>query len=498
MGLFLNQGTFSNGGGASLSGLIDLEVALIDGQWRLYSASESSFGLGAFSINGSGALGALDFVNFGASSGTLGVTEIEIADVEGTDVLIPTGRYDNRIALHELDNLGNFDAVTGPSGGPASVSRVANLTLGNKTFAFVSELNGDGFSVYQISAAMQMSYMSSQVDTNATHIGDITSMVTARAYNKSFLFAASGFDAGVTSYTVNSQGQTVQRQNVGPESGLGIAAPSDMATVMVGNDLYMLLVSSQTDSLTAFKVSAYGRMRMMDHVFDDGDTYMQDVVAVEAVSANGRTFILVGGAEDGLSLFELTPMTGKLKFMDSIADTGALSLQDVTDIEAVVLNDVIHLYVSSNAEDGIAHFSLDLGVITAPVIGTKHADTLYGTAHNDLIMGMNRNDTLYGLDGDDRLVDGRGVDTLIGGAGADVFCFVADGMADILEDFTPGVDKIDMSENEMLYSLAQIELVEHNWGVLLIYGRDRIKLMDNAAVGEMNVSDLVESDFIFA
>ncbi len=497
MGLFLNQGTFTSGGGASLSGLIDLEITLIDGQWRLFTASETNFGMGVFSIGGGGHLTARDSVNYSASSGTLGITEISIADVGNSNVLIPTGRYDNQVALHQLDSDGNFQSVSAPSGSPGSVNRLAHINIGSKTFAFVSEQNGNGFSVYQISGAMQMSYISSQVDTNLTHIGDITSMETARAYNKYYLFAASGFDAGVTSYTVNSLGETIERQTVGPESGLGIAAPSDMSTVMVGRDLYMLLVSSQTDSLTAFKISAYGRMRIMDHVTDDGDLFLQDVTSVETISANGRTFVLVGGAEDGLSLFELTPMTGKLKFLDSIADSGAVSLLDVTDIEAEIFDDVIHLYISSSAEDGITHFSLDLGVITAPIIGTKHADTLSGTQHNDLIMGMNRNDVLYGLDGDDRLVDGRGVDTLIGGNGADVFCFVADGMADILEDFTPGVDKIDMSENHMLYSLDQVDLVEHNWGVLLIFGRDRIKIMDNASVGEMNVDDIVESDFIF-
>ena len=208
--------------------------------------------------------------------------------------------------------------------------------------------------------------------------------------------------------------------------------------------------------------------------------------------------MLAGGAEDGLSVFELMPKSGKLKFMESLGDAANLSLQDITDIEAAVINGVVHVYVSSSAETGITHLTLDLGMIQTPVLGTKHSDILNGSANNDLIMGFDRNDILNGFNGNDRLVDGAGYDVMNGGNGADVFCFVPDDTLDVIEDFTPGIDKIDLSEFAMLYSVSQIEISDHSWGVLLTIGRDRIQLLDNAAAGSIDLSDIYDSDFIFA
>lgn len=498
MGLFLNQGTFTAGGGASLSGLVDLELAFISGQWRLFSASQSTYGLGAFAVNGSGNLTALDSVNYGASSGTLGVAEIDIAVVGGASVLIPTGRFDNRIALHGLDSSGGFDTVSGPSGAPGAVTRIANLAISGKTFAFLAEQGVSGFSVYQITSGLGLTYASGRLDTATSYIGDITSMVTASAYSKSFLFAASGFDAGVTAYTVNASGQTTERGSAGVADGLGVAAPSDMATVMIGQDLFLILAGAQSDSLSVFQVSLYGQMTLSDHVFDTAEVFLRDITSVETVSLNGRTFVLAGGAEDGLSVFELMPKSGTLKFMDSIGDDATLALQDITDIEAAVINGVVHVYVSSSAETGITHLTLDLGTIQTPVLGTKHDDILNGSANNDLLMGFDRNDVLNGFNGNDRLVDGAGYDILNGGNGADVFCFVPDNTLDVIEDFTPGLDKIDLSEFPMLYSLDQIAITDHSWGVLLTIGRDRIQLLDNAAAGSIDLTDIYESDFIFA
>lgn len=497
MALFTNQGTFTNGGNATLAGLIDLEIALVNGVWRLYSASEQNFSLGAFSISGAGALTPLDYRNYSASAGTLGVTEINITQVSGTDLLIPTGRYDNRLALHSLDGTGNFGSATGPSAAPGAVNHVASVEVGGNTYAFVSELNQSGFTTYRINPTLQVSYVASQTDTQSNHINDVTKMVTVHAHNKDFLFVASGFDAGVTAYTVDAQGTLTERQSTGPENGLGINAPDDMATLTIGNDLFMVLASTNTDSLSVFKVSTYGWLDTVDHVTDTAELYLQDVSAVETISANGRSFVLAGGGDGGLSLFELTPVSGKLSFLGSLADSQTLSLDQITDIEAQIFGGQIHLYVASNTETGISHLTLNLGTISAPIIGTKHAETLTGTANNDLILGMDRSDILYGQGGDDRLVDGSGADILNGGAGADVFKFERDDMTDFVQDFTPGTDKLDLSDFHMLYAMYQLDLIEADWGVLIKFHDERIKLMDHAGVGTLDVSDLSASDFIF-
>ena len=85
------------------------------------------------------------------------------------------------------------------------------------------------------------------------------------------------------------------------------------------------------------------------------------------------------------------------------------------------------------------------------VIGTNHNDTLTGSSLEDVLKGGGGNDMIEGAGGNDEIHGGTGMDTLTGGAGADTFVFIDTGESpagtnrDIITDFTPGVDKIDIS-----------------------------------------------------
>ena len=92
--------------------------------------------------------------------------------------------------------------------------------------------------------------------------------------------------------------------------------------------------------------------------------------------------------------------------------------------------------------------------------GGNNNDKLYGGNGNDKLYGGNNNDKLYGGSGNDLLKGDAGIDllqgdagkdTMFGGAGADTFVFrstthssASASGADIIRDFTRGVDKIDL------------------------------------------------------
>jgi len=84
--------------------------------------------------------------------------------------------------------------------------------------------------------------------------------------------------------------------------------------------------------------------------------------------------------------------------------------------------------------------------------GDAGNDELLGEGGSDFLVGGSGNDKLNGGSGIDTIDGGSGVDTLTGGSGADVFDFnsVLDsgtgvGKRDIITDFSPGFDKIDLS-----------------------------------------------------
>lgn len=81
-----------------------------------------------------------------------------------------------------------------------------------------------------------------------------------------------------------------------------------------------------------------------------------------------------------------------------------------------------------------------------PYRSSDHDPLLIGINLTKSINGSAGRDALTGTAGDDVINGGLGADTLTGGAGADVFVYtrVQDG-TDTLTDFTPGVDRIDLS-----------------------------------------------------
>ncbi len=75
-------------------------------------------------------------------------------------------------------------------------------------------------------------------------------------------------------------------------------------------------------------------------------------------------------------------------------------------------------------------------------------NTVFGNAGDDQIEGAGGADNLNGGDGDDVLIGGMGADLLTGNAGVDEFMFntPSEGV-DLITDFTPGADKILVSES---------------------------------------------------
>ncbi|VVP56353.1 retention module-containing protein [Pseudomonas fluorescens] len=81
------------------------------------------------------------------------------------------------------------------------------------------------------------------------------------------------------------------------------------------------------------------------------------------------------------------------------------------------------------------------------LIGSNFNDTLTGDNTNNTINGGLGNDILSGGGGDDLLIGGLGNNTLTGGAGGDTFqWFKGNSGHDVITDFTPGTDKLDLSQ----------------------------------------------------
>ncbi|MCP8635849.1 retention module-containing protein [Pseudomonas mosselii] len=81
------------------------------------------------------------------------------------------------------------------------------------------------------------------------------------------------------------------------------------------------------------------------------------------------------------------------------------------------------------------------------LVGSDYNDTLTGNDGDNLLNGGAGNDVLRGGAGNDILIGGRGDDTLTGGSGNDTFVWQkGDTGHDTVTDFTPGSDRLDLSQ----------------------------------------------------
>ena len=110
---------------------------------------------------------------------------------------------------------------------------------------------------------------------------------------------------------------------------------------------------------------------------------------------------------------------------------------------------------------GIASLAIDITDVAEIINGNKKDNVLTGTAAAEIINGKGGDDTIKGGGGSDTIRGGAGADVMTGGAGPDVFVFKPGDLPkvsyldrwlsplntdhDLIKDFTPGTDKIDLS-----------------------------------------------------
>ena len=160
---------------------------------------------------------------------------------------------------------------------------------------------------------------------------------------------------------------------------------------------------------------------------------------------------------------------------DSVSEGSAnVRISGIEVIEAGDGNDIVDL--TSDIES--------YGNVT--IDGGAGNDTLWSNAGDDLLLGGAGNDHLYGSAGDD---------TLTGGTGWDTFEIGKTDGHDIITDFTPGEDIIDLSE----WNYNNFNQIQNDMHVD-VDGNVVIELGNDASVTLMGVhdpDDLDADDFGF-
>ncbi|MCG7625973.1 calcium-binding protein [Epibacterium sp. Ofav1-8] len=317
--------------------------------------------------------------------------------------------------------------------------------------------------------------LASRGDTSSTYLGDVQMMAGAVLGGQQYVFAASGLEAGISAYRLDSAGRLSHVDSLGARDGVGIHAPTALLAIEAGGQPVLLLAAAGSSSISVIGLGSTGQLSLLDHQTDTLSTRFGAVTVMEAITHGGQTYVVAGGGDDGLTLFALLE-GGQLLALDSLADSTGLGLDNVNGLALRMMGDTLHVFATSETEAGLTHATVPLAA-TAVQAGGSGNDTL--TA--DVSGGV--------------LLDGHGDDRLVGAAGADVFVLVADGDHDEIHAFDPEADRIDLSAWSGLTSVTQLEITSQDDGAQLRYGSESLRLytQDGSALA---LEDFLRQDLL--
>lgn len=314
-------------------------------------------------------------------------------------------------------------------------------------------------------------------DTDGTYAATPTAM-TALDINGTphVAVASAGVEHGLTLYSVASTGALTAVDSLGAEEGVGISGPTTLKTAEVAGESLIIMGSAGSSALSVFAASDSGDLGLRSHVIDTLNTRFGGLSGLDAVELGGQTYLVAGGADDGLSLFLVLP-GGQLAHLDTMADRTDTALANVSAIELLAEDTTLHVFATSQAEVGLTHLSVEFPASQQVLEGTDAAETLTGGA------------------GDDILFDGMGADVLTGGPGADVFVLDADAATDRIADFSPDEDRVDLSAWGPLYALDQLVITNRDDGAQIAFA-DEVLILQTTDGQGLTLQDFVDTDML--
>lgn len=430
--------------------IVDLAL-LEDGVHRWIYASGRDGALGVWNASGPGAASLVMRTDPGEAAGHRNLTRLEVMESSSGPHLLTGGVFGHDLSMQQIADTGRVDTARRTFEGDAEGHVTATLFLNGRAHVYAADRGSDEIVRYQ---ADRNGDLSGRGDIDAS--GAISALATVEIGSTGFLLAADTATQTLTSYRIRSDGRTTQTDRLVAEDDLYFRHPTALETAEVGGVQYVVLAAAGSSSLSVMEIGSTGSLNPTDRVFDTRDTRFHGVTALETITRGEDVFVLAAGADDGISLLALLP-GGQLHHLAQVTDSTDSGLQNVQSLTGFATDTGLTILAGSGSEGGITQMHVDLSDYGGARISAPGARDLRGG------------------DGQDILIAGEGDVRLTGGAGADTFVFSAahatdDGVLGRITDFTPGVDRIDLSGVLNAWSLTGVDLQDGARSALLTFG----------------------------
>jgi len=475
------RGQVQTGQTALDHGITDLLAVSQNGQVTVYATSGQNGGLTAYELHPTATATVIDTAYFNAVWAGGAVDHLARVDTAAGPRLVVAGNGANQLTGYALGSDGQINAVVQFAGLNAATAQVAGLAQTTANTLFVSHTGSGGFQGYALQPNGTLSLQHVVPDTATTYAASVFDLQSVTVGAHDYLLTICQQERGVTAYRMTAGGP-VATSSLGVTEGLALMVPTAVEIAQHGGRSFVLITSGpgdaagQSGGITVLEVLASGALVSTDHVIDTLHTRFGRVQAIETVEANGRTYVLAGGVDDGITLFILLP-NGRLHLLAVLEDSFAIGLENVSAIAAVDMGGHVHVAVASEISGGITELTFDVSGNGGVFVVGPGGGTHQGTAANDILIGGAGDDLLIGNAGSDIIEDGAGIDTLNGGNGADVFILRADGSHDLIADFEMGIDRLDLSSWPMMYDPSQLQITPTLTGAIINWRGEQLQLI---------------------
>ncbi|WP_224816816.1 calcium-binding protein [Hasllibacter sp. MH4015] len=490
------QGQVQTGQTALDFGITDLMVIERNGQSVLYASSGQTGGLTAFTLGPSGTANFLDAELYNSAWSDGALRDMALIEVNGAPCLVVAGSGEDQLRLFDVNPDGTIGAAQQLSGMSPALNRLLDVDQAGTGTIYMADTGTGTIRGFELGTGGSMSEALSVTDTAQTYAAEVMAINSVHVGGRDYIISASQTERGVSAYWID--GNTLSNTgNAGVSEGLGIMTPTAMEVVEINGRSFIILASAPNDgqgqsgAITVIEVAVDGSLVDTDHVMDTTTTHFGQVQSLEVIEADGRTYVIAGGGDDGLTLFVLLPH-GRLQFLSTIADTPGAGLENVSAMAAHHENGQLHMYVSSEIAGGVTQITADVSGHGMMIQGDHNGGTITGGALDDILIGGAQNDNILGGAGDDLIEDGLGVDTLHGGSGADIFILRSDFTHDVIADFEVGSDRIDLSSWPMLYDLSAIGYTATATGAILDWRGETLEIITENAT-TLSFSDVLNA-----
>jgi serralysin len=368
----------------------------------------------------------------------------------------------------------NLIVVTGPN---------------SEEIVFVAAENGYGLTGFLLDGVGSVVGRQVTQDTSTHYLGGVADMAAVHLDDQTFLYAASSFEHGISGWLVGATSALQSVVQLGPNESLPIHTPTAIVSGQSGQNHFVVAAAAGSSSLSVMRVGSDGALSVTDHMVDNFDSRFAAVTHLEAVTYDGRMYILAAGADHGLSLFGVTA-EGRLIHFDSLPDSLTFALGGVSGLLGVVRFGGLDVLTTASDDAGLSMFRVDLP--SGGIVETSVSGSLSGTAGDDMLSLRTGAGWIEGGAGNDIISDGFGSDSLTGGTGQDVFVLRADGLPDIITDIDVTEDRLDLSAWTMLRNADQFQFEETAEGMIVYFGEEVLELrnVDQLPITAEQVTDM--------